>query len=819
MAIFNKSFYLSILVTMLFFCSSYAQKTYHFTSGLAVNAGAKYGREVLYTDPVAYGLFTKSLKTPTDGQTLIINSNGAEVKWVRITADTLNRFRSRGAANSYLYFNYNATSDGTALLNILGNSSVFVNSIPHMGDPYGSGWMNIPIKLKKGNNDFFVRGTNIAAKLIFPEKPVTIDISDATIPNIVVNKSTQNLTAAVVIINGSAKPLLNYQLTSELSGKILTTKLPDVPALSTRKIYFNFNTELVKTKGMNEVVLSLVSNGTKVDSKILNVESVNADEKYAKTFISEIDGSLQYYAVSPQVGGEKPGSALFFSVHGAGVEAIGQAKAYQSKDWGTLVTPTNRRPRGFNWEDWGRLDALEVLALAKQQLNPDPKNIYLTGHSMGGHGTWFLGATYPDKWAAIAPCAGYPTLKGYGSADGLIPDSAASAIGQILLRASNQSDVPKLAFNYKQLGVYILHGDADRTVSVNYARQMKQQLAGFHSDISYYEYPGGSHWYGDHSVDWKPIFDFFKWHTLKNSKDANVIDFTTASPGISAANHWITIHQQINPLQYSRIQINRDLNGGNIKGITNNVHLLKIGLSDFKLGTGISILLDSLNSIAYTVKNENDSVFLAKGLNEWKIIGDPQFSIKGPHRYGTFKDGFNKRMVYVYGTGGSIEEKEWSINKARFDAESWYYRGNGSFDIVADKDYRKSKYAGRNVVLIGSSETNSAWKTLLADCPIKVGKGKIHAGNKTFTGDDLGTYFVWPIAGTSNNSVSVIAGSGILGMNAVTANQYFTGGSGFPDIMIYRISMLKDGIDGVEYAGFFDNNWKINDSNIISKTK
>ena len=85
---------------------------------------------------------------------------------------------------------------------------------------------------------------------------------------------------------------------------------------------------------------------------------------------------------------------------------------------------------------------------------------------------------------------------------------------QLLLRTSNQSDVPKLASNYKPLGVYIFHGDSDRTVSVNYARQMRKLLADFHTDMSYYEFPGGEHWFGDQSVDWKPIFDFFKWHTI-----------------------------------------------------------------------------------------------------------------------------------------------------------------------------------------------------------------------------------------------------------------------------------------------------------------
>ena len=37
----------------------------------------------------------------------------------------------------------------------------------------------------------------------------------------------------------------------------------------------------------------------------------------------------------------------------------------------------------------------------------DHRRIYLTGCSMGGMGTWELGAERPDLYAAIAPVAGY----------------------------------------------------------------------------------------------------------------------------------------------------------------------------------------------------------------------------------------------------------------------------------------------------------------------------------------------------------------------------------------------------------------------------
>ncbi|WP_315822894.1 alpha/beta hydrolase-fold protein [Paraflavitalea speifideaquila] len=553
----------------------------------------------------------------------------------------------------------------------------------------------------------------------------------------------------------------------------------------------------------------LAGQGRMLDEKKISIEAVTPAEQYNSTFTSAIDGSLQYYSVTPQSTPHNSNSALFLSVHGAGVEAINQARAYKPKDWGTLVAATNRRPRGFNWEDWGRLDAMEVLGIAKEKFKPNPQNIYLTGHSMGGHGTWFLGATYPDQWAAIAPCAGYPTMKGYGSADGLIPDSSNNPLEQLLLRSGNQSDVPKLATNYKAHGVYIFHGDDDRTVPVTYARQMRKLLGDFHADLSYYEYPGGSHWFGDHSVDWKPLFDFFQWHHRLPDSSVNTIDFSTASPGISASFRWATILQQTHPLQYSRLQLRRDRAAGSISGTTSNVRLLKFALSDFTAGTTVKVILDGAPTLSYTIQSNKDSLVLVKENNQWMITTQPDAWQKGPHRYGTFKDAFNHNMVFVYGTTGSKEENAWALEKARFDAETWYYRGNGAVDIIADKDYKPEQYKDRGVILYGNKSTNSAWTILLSDCPIQVDKNIITAGKQLLTGDQHGAYLVWPIKNSSLASVAAVTGSGLKGMQAASANQYFAGASGFPDFMIFGLDMLHSGATGLKMAGFYDHNWQL----------
>ncbi|MBD0374035.1 MAG: prolyl oligopeptidase family serine peptidase [Flavisolibacter sp.] len=814
-----------IAMISLFFLKTevFAQEVYYFKRGLTATIPNRYGREAIYTDHLAYALYTNTLKTPVEGAAFGTNDSGQQITWLPVEADTANRLFRRNSGrggggfgrSGYIYLTYTSDREKPALLNIKGSNSLYFNGVPHAGDPYSSGWLYIPVQLKKGLNEVYVRSAFATASLTFPTKPVLLNTEDPTLPFVVLDNSDKSLQGAVVVINTTAAPLRGLQIKSHLQGKELTSILPAIPPMSTRKVPFRMDGNAVTTAGKYDCSLTLIENGKTADAAKVTIEAVAPTTQYSSTFISGIDGSLQYYAVTPQTTGADTGSALFLSVHGAGVEAIGQARAYRSKDWGTLVAATNRRPRGFNWEDWGRLDALEVLRLAKEKFKPHPQRIYLTGHSMGGHGTWFLGATYPDQWAAIAPCAGYPTLKGYGSADGLIPDSSNIPMEQMLLRSGNQSDVIKLATNYKPLGVYVFHGDDDRTVSVNYARQMKKILADFQPDLSYYEYPGGGHWFGNESVDWKPIFDFFKWHTRPLDSAVNTIDFITANPGISSAYRWVAIQQQMHPLQLSRIQLQRNKEAKIIRGSTENIRLLKLDLVNFKAGDSVNITLDNTDPVVYRTSTIQDSIFLQKENGRWSIVAKPELRQKGPHRYGTFKDAFTNNMIFVYGTTGTKEENEWSLNKARFDAETWYYRGNGAVDIIADKEFSLAHYKDRGVILYGNKTTNAVWKILLNDCPIQVERNRITAGNKVWQGDDLSAYFVWPIRSSNVASVAVIGGSGIKGMNGATANQYFAGASGFPDFMIYGLDMLKKGPGEVKMAGFYDNDWKLTKADFI----
>lgn len=811
---------------------NHIKSSHAFTSGLIAPFPSRYGREAVYSDELLHQVFSYKLASPKEGVQAGTNEEGQPIVWESMMLDSTGRLRpkmgrSAGGAPAgpgvragalrgglswgarIIYLTYQSPRAQNALLSIKGNSSVLVNGVMHTGDPYNMGFLYIPVALKKGRNEFFLRGSSADASLLFPGKPVLIQGDDMTLPHVVPGWQTGMQQGAVVIVNSGNQTLKGWRLQAMVGGTSQETIIPDIPALSSRKVAFNFDGSTITEKGSYNGTLNLLNGNTLVDQRNFSLEAMGAGDAYSTTFTSNIDGSLQYYSVRPQsTGNLVPGSALFLSVHGAGVEAISQARAYKSKDWGTLVAATNRRPRGFNWEDWGRLDALEVLQHARDRFQPDPLKVYLTGHSMGGHGTWFLGVTYPDKWAAIAPCAGYPTMKGYGSADGLIPDSSGNPMEQLLLRSGNQSDVPKLATNYKHHGVYIFHGDDDRTVSVRYARQMRELLGTFHPDFSHYEYPGGSHWFGDHSVDWKPLFDFFQWHKRLPDSSVQVLDFSTANPGISASSRWATIIQQIETLEYSRFQLRRDLQKGTITGSTDNISVLELNLSDFSPGSTVQVVLDSTTAVRHTVSNAA-SVVLKKNGSQWVVSEKPGVEQKGPHRYGTLKEAFNNRMVMVVGTTGTAEETAWNWNKARYDAETWYYRGNGAVDIITDKEYSLAKYTDRGVILLGNKTTNSAYTDLLADCPIQVERNKVTVGSKTYEGDDLAAYYVWPLKNSASASVAVLTGTGAKGNQAAYANQYFAGASGFPDYMVFSFDMLKNGAKALKETGFFDVQWKL----------
>ncbi|MCE9559510.1 MAG: S9 family peptidase [Armatimonadetes bacterium] len=737
-----------------------------FTWGLGIPVPGN-ARTPIRIDPVEYALLTGHTAPFVEGEQIGAN------KWTTVVPNKEGNYSGGIFNGGYAQFTIESATEQVKFLEASGHNMVYVNGEPRVGDPYSYGYVSLPVLLKKGTNTFLfsVGRGSLKANLVDVAKPVSFDLRDTTLPD--AKKGTNESSwASVMVRNSTAETLTGLTIEGVSSVGPCFAKLGNISPFSVRKSQF-----VVPLGGDGRIELTLKKGTQTLDTTEVQLGVKKPLETHKVTFRSKIDGSIQYYGVNPS---QKPdtGQALFLSLHGASVEGIGQAQAYGPKDWGTLVAATNRRPYGFDWEEVGRLDALEVLSDAKERFKPDPQKVYLTGHSMGGHGTWQIGAHYPDKFAAIAPSAGWISFWTYaGGAKYPNP----SPVEQMLLRAMSPSDTLALKQNFAQQGIFVLHGDADDNVPVSEARTMRKELEPFHKDLHWFEQPGAGHWWdadpapGADAVDYKGIFDLFKDRKIPLDSQVSDLQFATSSPSVSAKCHWATIEQQVIPYTRSSLDLHRSK--GSITGTTDNVARMTLTLSE-----PMTLTLDGNELSA-----KKGQVFLEKVISGWKINSKPTpASQKNPVRGGTIKSIFDHGVVFVYGTRG--KDAQWAQNAARFQAEQFWYRGNSSVEIYNDKEFLSKDLKDHNVVLFGGIGTNAVadkWKGQVPTPP----------------GDAVMMIRPRP----DSNIASFVLLSGPM----TDRMPFFSSGASMPDYMVLSKETLLKGTKAVVAAGFFTNDWKV----------
>lgn len=789
-----------------------APDTIQINTMAAVGRTGLGGRRSIQTDEVQHILNSTPAASFRAGDSLTL-TDGSKVTWTEITANPQGQFRHSHLSGGWAFAEVSSDREKVMILEAAGHSAVYVNGEPRGGDPYSYGWLKLPVKLKKGANRLLFLGGrgSLSAKLVSPAKPVFLTAADSTLPDFVVGER-QSSWAAVVIVNATERWLTGLTMEATLGGAVSRTVVSSVPPLSSRKVGFQIGPPSELSVGNTDVSLALRQNALTLDEEKVTVRIRSTNSPQKRTFLSQIDGSVQYYAVHPCSDPTNREAALVLTCHGASVEAIGQVEAYSSKSWAHIVAPTNRRPFGFDWEDWGRMDALEVLTLAKDRLPHDPSRVFLTGHSMGGHGTYQLGALYPGEFAAIGPSAAWVSFDSYtGSRFAQNP----TEIERMMERAMAPSRTEQLVKNYEGLGVYILHGDADDNVPVREARGMRSLLEAFHKNFRYFEQPGAGHWWessdepGAECVDWPAMFDFFAQQRRPRDFEVRRVQFSTMSPAISSRRAWAVIHSQIRQLEISTIDIQADPHQRRFEGVTHNVQRLHLHADPLISRGPTRIILDKqeLGPVELSAKGP---LHIERVGGRWSLAGSPNTREKHPGRSGLLKEAFKNRFLLVYGTNGSNEENQWSFAKARYDAETFYYRGNGSVDIVSDKEYlAMARSANRNAIFFGNADTNVAWRAKASPDLISVLRGAVSfAGQAPKTGSYT-CLFVRPEISSASVMYAFIGGTDIKAMRATDRLPYFVSGTAYPDLVVLDSDFWRLGSKAIQRVGFFGNDWAI----------
>jgi hypothetical protein len=262
--------------------------------------------------------------------------------------------------------------------------------------------------------------------------------------------------------------------------------------------------------------------------------------------------------------------------------------------------------------------------------------------------------------------------------------------------------------------------------------------------------------------------------------------------------------------------IRQDVETRTFVGQSSNVARLGLDVSHLSPGQSVDVTLDGqqMQWIPWPERDDHRLWFERSRDGDWQLAERPSPRLKGPERNGLFKSAFDHGALLVYGTVGNDEENRWAEAKARYDAETFWYRGGGSLELMPDKDFDVAQSIGRSAILYGNADTNSAWPKLLASCPVQVHRGEVRVGDRTVAGDDLAVLMVYPRSDGDAATVGVVAGTGPAGMALTNRICYFVSGIAYPDLLVSGANILRDGASNVRVWGYFGPNWSFDSSDV-----
>ena len=128
--------------------------------------------------------------------------------------------------------------------------------------------------------------------------------------------------------------------------------------------------------------------------------------------VPEYTGQLQPYAIYvPKTAAPAPGYGLTLLLHSLSANYNQYSGSHNQSQFANratpsiVITPEARGPDQF-YEGLGAADVFEVWADVARTYHLDPSYTEITGYSMGGIGTFKLGAQFPDLFARAQPTVG-----------------------------------------------------------------------------------------------------------------------------------------------------------------------------------------------------------------------------------------------------------------------------------------------------------------------------------------------------------------------------------------------------------------------------
>jgi len=199
---------------------------------------------------------------------------------------------------------------------------------------------------------------------------------------------------------------------------------------------------------------------------------------------------LRYLLFLPDEYGKDPERKwpLILFLHGAGergddldlLKRHGIPKITEERSDFPFIAVSPQCPRHSWWT--AEIESLNALLDHIVESYPvDTSRVYLTGLSMGGFGTWHLAASYPERFAAIAPICG--------------------------------GGDPEWAPRLKDIPVWVFHGAKDEIVPLSESERMVEALKACGGDVRFTVYPEAGHDSWTQTYENPELYEWFLQHS------------------------------------------------------------------------------------------------------------------------------------------------------------------------------------------------------------------------------------------------------------------------------------------------------------------
>ncbi len=389
---------------------------------------------------------------------------------------------------------------------------------------------------------------------------------------------------------------------------------------------------------------------------------------------------------------------------------------------------------------------MRCISEAKRRFSVDEDRVYLTGESMGGHGTWAIASRHPDVFAAAAPVYGgwdFRITNVSSLSTAPPPKTALSAYG--LERSSSFSH----AENLLHVPLLVTHGDADASVHVENSRHAVKLLQRWGYDVRYHEMPGWGH------EDLGQRLAIVDW-LLTHRRESAPRTVRLRSPDLAAASaYWVSVRAFEHPAEIIRVNA-EVLQPGIVRVDSTNVAALRLDVPEaYRAASGALRVI--WNGETHELRAKDGRV----------TLGSPPDAplSKRPGLEGPLPAVFETPFAVVVGTTSTnARMRELIQSRAEWFAQQWLDWQKHPLRVLKDTEVSREHERKFSLILFGDADENAVTKRFADRLPFSASADGIVVDGRKFAVADSVLQAIYPSPSAADRYVYVVAATSPDGM-------------------------------------------------------